>query len=95
LCVDRRADSVVVWSPPRVTIRGTVKSLELVFLAEITLCALSSCFNATVLSLKRVSCGTLVVQGTYEERQRSVTTIYDLRPVDEDVLACKLSIAVR
>ncbi len=34
--VDRNAGSVVVWSPPSVTIRGTVKSLELVFLAETT-----------------------------------------------------------
>lgn len=70
LFVDLRADSVVVWSPPSVIIRGTVKSLELVLLAETTftlllvssltrrtvslaLCALSSCFKATVLSLRK------------------------------------------
>lgn len=53
-----------------------------------TLCALSSCFRATVLSLRYLSGGAFkFLRISYKEGQRSISAVYNLCPIDEDVLS--------
>jgi hypothetical protein len=57
LCVERSAESVVVWSPPRVMILGTEYSVELVGRPDTIFIAVYGSESARSLNRRSVDCG--------------------------------------